>query len=60
MVLLCDLFGVWQQVCVDNGTDFTLILAAQQHLARHRQLQDRQATLQTTSSQNHTQLRMWP
>ena len=52
-------FGLWQQVRVDHGTEFTLILAAQQHLARHRQWQDRQATLQTTS-QNHRVERMWP
>ena len=53
-------FGLWQQVRVDHGTEFTLVLAAQQHLAWHRLWQDRHPTLRTTSSQNHRVERIWP
>ena len=43
--------GMWEQVQVDHGTEFALIVAVQQHLAglRHH----RHPVLQSTSTQNH-------
>ena len=46
--------GVWEQVRLDHGTEFAIVVSAQQHLSRHRR--------------NHTRLakpftlveRIWP
>ena len=53
-------YGLWQQVRVDHGTEFALVLEAQQHLAHFREWQDRLPVLQSTSRQNHRVERMWP
>ena len=52
--------GLWQQVRVDHGTEFALVLTVQQHLADHRLWQDRHPALQSTSRQNHRVERLWP
>ena len=57
-LLLSD--GLWQQVRLDHGSEFVLVIAAQQHLSSHRQWQDRHPVLQSTSRQNHRVERMWP
>ena len=57
-LLLSD--GLWQQVRLDHGPEFVLVVAAQQHLSNHRQWQDRHPVLQSTSCQNHCVKRMWP
>ena len=52
--------GVWDQVRVDHGTEFFLILAVQDHLAHLRTRQDHQPFMQTTSTNNHRVERLWP
>ena len=49
---LLESCGLWQQVRVDHGTEFTLVLTVQ-HLAGLRLWQDRLPALQSTSRQNH-------
>jgi hypothetical protein len=51
--------GIWDQVRVDHGTEFVLILAVQNHLANLRTRQDRPAYMQT-STNNHRVERLWP
>jgi hypothetical protein len=53
-------YGLWQQVRLDHGSEFVLVITAQQHLSNHRQWQDRHPVLQSTSRQNHRVERMWP
>lgn len=57
---LLESYGLWQQVKVDHGTEFTLVLTVQQHLAGLRLWQDRLPALQSTSRQNHRVERLWP
>ena len=45
---------------MDHGTEFTLVLTVQKHLAGFRQFQNRLPVLQSTSRQNHRVERMWP
>ena len=52
--------GIWDQVRVDHGTEFFLILAVQNHLANLRTRQDHPAYMQTTSTNNHRVERLWP
>lgn len=52
--------GLWQQVRVDHGTEFALVLTVQQHLGHLRLWQDRAPALQSTSRQNHRVERIWP
>lgn len=57
---LLESYGLWQQVRVDHGTEFTLVLTVQQHLGGLRLWQDRLPALQSTSRQNHRVERLWP
>lgn len=50
---LLESYGLWQQVRVDHGTKFTLVLTVQQHRAGLRLWQDRLPALQSTSCQIH-------
>jgi len=52
--------GVWTQVRIDHGTEFALIITAQQHLAQYRQNQTCHPVLQSLSRQNHRAERVWP
>lgn len=52
--------GLWEQVLVDHGTEFTLIATIQLHLSLHRQNQVHQPILQSLSQQNHCAERIWP
>ena len=52
--------GIWDQVRVDHGTEFCLILAVQNHLASLRTRHDHPAYMQTTSTNNHRVERLWP
>ena len=55
------LYGMWAQVRVDHGTEFALIITAQQHLAQHHQQnQSCHPVLQSLSRQNHRAERVWP
>ena len=51
--------GMWEQVRVDHGTEFCLLVAMQRHLSNFRQRQSRLPALQTTSTNNHRVERMW-
>ena len=51
--------GLWEQVRVDHGMEFVLVVAIQRHLANLRQQQHRVPALQTMSTSNHRVERMW-
>ena len=46
-LLRCE--GLWQQVRVDHGTEFSLVVTVQQHLSDLRQFRDRLPLLQSSS-----------
>ena len=54
-ILICDLHfrpllqsqGLWDQICVDHGTEFALIKTAQQHLSNHRLNQNCEPVLES-------------
>lgn len=52
--------GIWDQFRSDHGAEFTLVATVQRHLALFRTHQQCQATLQTTSQQNHRVEQIWP
>lgn len=52
--------GLWVQVRVDHGSEFSLMLSVQQRLAGFRVRQDRVPYLQTVSRENHRAERIWP
>ena len=52
--------GLWVQVRVDHGREFSLMLSVQQGLASFRVRQDRVPYLQTNSQENHQAERIWP
>ena len=52
--------GLWVQVKVDYGHEFSLMLSVQQGLAGFRVRQDRVPFLQTVSRENHRAERIWP
>ena len=54
--------GMWQQVRVDHGTEFCLLIAIQQHLANMQPQQNRHLwypVMQSTSTHNHRVERLW-
>ena len=52
--------GLWEQIRVDHGSEFTLVCTAQQLLANLRQSQQHRSVLQSMSRQNHRAERIWP
>ena len=52
--------GLWVQVRVDHGREFSLMLSVQQGLAGFRARQDRVPYLQTVSRENHRAECNWP
>ena len=52
--------GLWEQVRVDHGTEFTLVAAAQNHLSHLRHVHHRQPVFQSLSRHNHRAERIWP
>ena len=52
--------GIWEQVRVDHGQEFALIISVQQSLADLRQTRCHSPVLQSTSRQNHRVERLWP
>ena len=52
--------GLWDQVRVDHGTEFALVITAQQYLSQYRQNHNHQPVLQSLSRQNHRAERIWP
>ena len=58
---LLETEGMWEQVRLDHGTEFTLVVTVQQHLAFRQLRQTRHLpVLQSMSRQNHRVERMWP
>ncbi|XP_056292570.1 uncharacterized protein LOC130207863 isoform X2 [Pseudoliparis swirei] len=53
-------YGMWDQVRVDHGKDFYLTLFMQEKLASHRHNTERPPYLQTPSTKNHRNERIWP
>lgn len=51
--------GLWEQVRVDHGTEFSLLITAQVLLSPQRQNQDHQPVLQSLSRQNHRAECIW-
>ncbi len=57
---LLETEGMWDQVRVDHGTEFVLLVTVQQHL-RGRQIRHTHLpVMQSMSRQNHRVERMWP
>ena len=52
--------GLWEQMRVDHGREFALIISVQQSLANLRQTYSHSPVLQSTSRQNHRVERLWP
>lgn len=52
--------GIWDQLRLDHGTEFTLVSTIQQYLSAHRVHQDRLPVFLTTSRQKHRVERIWP
>ena len=53
-------YGLWEQVRVDHGTEFTLVTAAQNHLSHYRHVHHRQPVFQSLSRHNHRAEHIWP
>ena len=55
-------YGMWQQVRVDHGTEFFLMLEIQRYLSSQitNPRSHGPAVLQTTSTNNHRVERLWP
>ena len=51
--------GLWEQVRVDHGMEFVLVVAIQQHLASLRHHHHHVPALQTMSTSNHRVERIW-
>lgn len=51
--------GLWDQVRMDHGTEFVLVITVQQFLSPLRVLQACHPALQNTSRQNHRAERLW-
>lgn len=52
--------GLWDLLRVYHGTEFALIITAQQHLSPHWYICSHQPVLQSLSWQNHRAERIWP
>lgn len=52
--------GIWDQVRVDHGTEFSLIATAQLYLSSHRHNAHHQPILHSLTRQNHCVERIWP
>ena len=52
--------GLWEQVRVDHGSEFALVLTSQQLLSPYRRSTCHLPVLQSLSRQNHWAQRIWP
>ena len=53
-------YGVWDQLRMDHGTEFNLVITVQQSISHYRNDQHRHPVLQSMSRQNHRAERIWP
>ena len=56
---LLQTYGLWEQVRIDHGTEFALVVTAQQHLSVHRQRHSREPVIRSLSRLNHRAERIW-
>lgn len=57
---ILHVYGIWQQVRMDHGTEFALVTTVQQHIAHLRSSSDRYPVLRSLSRHNHRAERLWP
>ena len=50
-ILQC--YGLWEQLRMDHGTEFSLIITIQEYLSVYRARHNRPSVLRSTSQQNH-------
>ena len=53
-------YGLWDQLRMDQGTEFALIVSVYQSISRFRNNTSHHPVLQSTSRQNHRAERIWP
>ena len=53
-------YGLWDQLRMDHGTEFVLVVSVQQSISRFRNDTSRHPVLQSMSRQNHRAERIWP
>lgn len=53
-------YGLWDQLRMDHGTEFTLVISVQQSMSSFRGDPSRHPVLQSMSRQNHRAERIWP
>ena len=53
-------YGVWDQLRMDHGTEFNLIISVHCNLAHYRNNQHHYPVIQSMSRQNHRAERIWP
>ena len=51
--------GLWDQIRLDHGTEFTLVVSVQQLISHHRSRHNRHPVCCSTSRQNHRAERLW-
>ena len=52
--------GLWDQLRMDHGTEFALVVSVQQSISRFRNDPSRHPVLQSMSRQNHRAEIIWP
>ena len=57
---ILEQYGVWDQLRMDHGTEFTLVVSVQQSIAALRNDPSRHPVMQSMSRQNHRAERIWP
>lgn len=53
-------YGLWEQIRMDHGTEFCLVIFIQRILSQYRINQQRGSYKQTTSTKNYVAERFWP
>lgn len=56
---LLQTYDLWEQVRIDHGTEFALVVTAQQHLSVHQQRHSHEPIIQSLSRLNHRAERIW-
>lgn len=57
---LLEQYGIWDQLHMDHGTEFNLVISVQYSIAHFRVNHHPYCVLQSTSRQNHRAERIWP
>ena len=56
----CSSLGLWEQIRMDHGKEFVLIISVQRILSHLRLDESRASFKQTTSTKNNVAERFWP